>query len=67
MNSGGTIAAKGACGIAPVAAALNLDVKEINMAGFQPFLAGVMNARLASGSLSTSGTLNLSQIRKPWQ
>ena len=58
VNNSGTIAAKGACGIAPVAAALNLDVKEINMAGFQPFLAGVMNARLASGSLSTSGTLS---------
>ncbi len=64
VNSGGTIAIKGACGITPVAAALNLDVKEINMAGFQPFLAGVMNARLASGSLSTSGTLNLSQDKE---
>ena len=64
VNNGGTIAAKGECSIAPVSAALTLDVKEINMAGFQPFLAGVMNARLASGSLSTSGTLTLSQEKE---
>ena len=60
VNKAGTIAAKGECGIAPVSAALAVDVKEINMAGFQPFLAGAMNAQLASGSFSTSGTINVS-------
>ena len=61
VNNAGTISVKGACGIAPVAAELKLDVKEINLAGFQPFLAGFMNARLAGGSFSTSGSLNLAQ------
>ncbi len=61
VNKAGTVAAKGDCCLTPLSANLNLDVKEIEMAEFQPFLAGVMNATLAGGSLSTAGTLKLSQ------
>ena len=61
VNKGGTVAAKGDFGLTPLSANLNLDVKEIEMAEFQPFLAGVMNATLTGGSLSTAGTLKLSQ------
>lgn len=61
VNKGGTVAAKGDCCLTPLSANLNLDVKEIDMAEFQPFLSGVINATLAGGSLSTAGTLMLSQ------
>ena len=61
VNEAGTVAAKGDCCLTPLSANLNLDVKEIDMAEFQPFLAGVMNATLAGGSLSTAGALTFSQ------
>ncbi|MBP1721527.1 MAG: hypothetical protein H6Q45_139, partial [Deltaproteobacteria bacterium] len=61
VNKGGTVAAKGDFGLTPLSANLNLDVKEIDMVEFQPFLAGVMNATLAGGSLSTAGNLKLVQ------
>ena len=64
VNKAGTVAARGDCCLTPLSANLNLDVKEIEMAEFQPFLAGVMNATLAGGSLSTAGTLKLSQEQK---
>ena len=54
LNKSGNIASKGECSIAPVSADLTVDLKEINMADFQPFLANAMNATLASGSFSTS-------------
>ena len=41
-----------------------MDLKEINMADFQPFLANAMNATLASGNLSTRGTVKLSQEKE---
>ncbi len=64
VNEAGTVAAKGDCCLTPLSANLNLDIKEIEMAEFQPFLAGVMNATLAGGSLSTAGTLKLSQAQE---
>jgi uncharacterized protein involved in outer membrane biogenesis/outer membrane protein OmpA-like peptidoglycan-associated protein len=64
VNKGGTVAAKGDFGLTPLSANLTLDVKEIDMAEFQPFLAGVMNASLAGGSLSADGTLKLSQVEE---
>jgi flagellar motor protein MotB len=64
VNKGGTVAVKGDFGLTPLSANLNLNVKEIDMAEFQPFIAGVMNATLAGGSLSTTGTLKLSQMEE---
>jgi len=61
VNQGGTVAAKGDCCLTPLSANLNLDAKEIDMAEFQAFLAGVMKATLAGGTLSTAGDLKLSQ------
>jgi outer membrane protein OmpA-like peptidoglycan-associated protein len=64
VNKGGTVAAKGDFGLTPLSANLNLDVKEIDMVEFQPFLAGGINATLAGGSLSAAGDLKLFQVEE---
>lgn len=64
VNQGGTVAARGDCILTPLSANLNLNVKDIDLSEFQPFLAGVMNATLAGGSLSAAGDLKLFQVEE---
>ena len=60
----GTVSAEGAASVAPVAADLQVDVKEIDVRPFQPYVGDKVKVTIAGGLVSTKGRIELS-IKEP--
>ncbi|HSB78938.1 MAG TPA: DUF748 domain-containing protein, partial [Candidatus Methylomirabilis sp.] len=60
----GTVSCDGTAGLAPVSADLQLDVKEIDIRPFQPYVNDKVKVTLADGRVSTTGHVELS-LKEP--
>jgi uncharacterized protein involved in outer membrane biogenesis len=61
LNKTASIGTRGEFGINPVVADMQLEISDLNLAWFQPFLAGILEIIVSDGKFSTTGTLSLSQ------
>ncbi|HRT62798.1 MAG TPA: DUF748 domain-containing protein [Syntrophales bacterium] len=57
----GTVSVKGPVGIEPLAAEMDIDVKNIALRAFQPYIADKAKINVTRGGLSTKGTLHVAQ------
>jgi len=64
LNKTAGIGTRGELGINPVAADMQLEISDVNLTWFQPFLAGVLDIIISDGRFSTAGTVSLSQTEK---
>lgn len=65
LNKTAAIGTRGEFGINPVVADLQLEISDLNLAWFQPFLAGILEVIVSDGKFSTTGALSLSQAEEP--
>jgi uncharacterized protein involved in outer membrane biogenesis/outer membrane protein OmpA-like peptidoglycan-associated protein len=65
LNKAAAIGTRGEFGINPVVADLQLEISDLNLAWFQPFLAGILEIIVYDGKFSTTGELSLSQTEAP--
>jgi len=65
LNKIASIGTRGEFGINPVVADLQIEIGELNLAWFQPFLAGILEVIVSDGKFSTTGALSLSQTGAP--
>jgi uncharacterized protein involved in outer membrane biogenesis len=61
LNKTAGIETRGEFGINPVAADMQLEISDVNLTWFQPFLAGVLDIIISDGRFSTAGAVSLSQ------
>ncbi|HEX7645776.1 MAG TPA: DUF748 domain-containing protein, partial [Noviherbaspirillum sp.] len=59
VNNSGRMAVNGSFGFAPLHADLALDLKNVDILPLQPFVAGMVNLRATSATLSSNGHLQL--------
>ena len=64
INGTGTLQVNGEFSISPLAADLNLALKDANIAGLRPFLADNLNLVVTSANLSAQGTLKIKDETK---
>ncbi|MBW1720357.1 MAG: DUF748 domain-containing protein, partial [Deltaproteobacteria bacterium] len=64
LNKTAAIRTRGEFGINPVVADLQLEISDLNLAWFQPFLAGILEIIVSDGKFSTTGALSLSQAEE---
>ncbi|MDL1959264.1 MAG: DUF748 domain-containing protein [Deltaproteobacteria bacterium] len=65
LNKAAAVGTRGEFGINPVVADLQLEISDLNLAWFQPFLAGILEVIVSDGKFSTTGALSLSQTEAP--
>ncbi len=65
LNKAAAIGTRGEFGINPVVADLQMEISDLNLAWFQPFLAGILEIIVSDGKFSTTGALSLSQAEEP--
>ncbi len=65
LNEAASIGTRGEFGINPLVADLQLEISDLNLAWFQPFLAGILEIIVSDGKFSTKGKLSLSQTEAP--
>jgi outer membrane protein OmpA-like peptidoglycan-associated protein len=65
LNKIASIGTQGEFGINPVVADLQLEISDLNLAWFQPFLADILEIIVSDGKFSTTGTLSLSYTEVP--
>lgn len=63
LNKAAAIRTRGEFGINPAIADLHLEISDLNLAWFQPFLAGTLGIIVSDGKFSTTGALSLSQTK----
>jgi uncharacterized protein involved in outer membrane biogenesis len=63
FNNAGRMAVNGSVGFAPLHADLALDLKNVDILPLQPFVAGMVNLRATSATLSSNGHLQLDTAR----
>ncbi|HET9866865.1 MAG TPA: DUF748 domain-containing protein, partial [Nitrospira sp.] len=61
MNPAGRLSVNGTVGITPVAASLHVNLRELALVPFQPYLSEKMRVTIAGGLLATEGTLTVTQ------
>ena len=64
LNRKGTFKVTGTAAIAPLKADLRVATKRLDLAFADPYVAGRMNATIASANLTMDGTVGLEQARK---
>ncbi len=61
VNAKGKLNVKGAVSISPLIADVKLSIKDINIAGLQPYFADKINLLVSSANLSSNATVKLKQ------
>jgi hypothetical protein len=61
VDQKGTVSVKGPVGVEPLSADLEIDVKNIALRSFQPYVTDKARINVTQGGLSTKGTLNVAQ------
>jgi outer membrane protein OmpA-like peptidoglycan-associated protein len=64
LNESCSIGTAGEFSINPLIADLKMEINDLKLAWFQPFLASMLEIIISDGKFSTSGTLSLSQTKK---
>jgi uncharacterized protein involved in outer membrane biogenesis len=65
LNEAASIGTRGEFGINPVVADLQLEISDLNLAWFQPFLVGILEVIVSDGKFSTAGALSLPYTETP--
>jgi len=64
INRTGTVAARGPLSIDPLSAEMDIDVKNIALRIFQPYIADRVKINVTRGGVSTKGTLSVARGRE---